>query len=199
MSSRWADLFDMSTKGLPGFDAILGDTWKGRVVRSPCFSIIISGRTEGSCHCGLVEGPRRVLPYLHTISTETCWELSNLSTWLKGLAIFQTTAWKFLWNYSDLGFKLLLWAHGTAKIGALPGEPSVRRLQCTLSHTSDCKKPVGSCCFLFKLQCGIKCGTIVKEKHFLSLNNPSPFSKLATAEVRRRISANTKTCAAILR
>lgn len=55
-------LFDMSTKGLPGFDAILGDTWKGRAARSPCFSIIISGRTDGSCHCRPVEGQRRVLP-----------------------------------------------------------------------------------------------------------------------------------------
>lgn len=26
MSSRWADLFDRGTKGLPGFDAVLGGT-----------------------------------------------------------------------------------------------------------------------------------------------------------------------------
>lgn len=98
-------------------------------------------------------------------------------------------------------FKLLMWTHGKAKIGALPGEHSVRRLQCTVtaSHTSDCSEPEEFCIFLFKLQCRIKRGTIVKEKHFLSQNNPSLFSKLATAEVRRRISADTKSCAAILR
>lgn len=76
--------------------AVTADSWKDRDVS---FHHVdnqhVSFLLEDNQHRWRAE-PCPSLLTVYTISTETCWELSTLSTWLKGLAIFQRTAWKFL-------------------------------------------------------------------------------------------------------